>query len=331
MGCHIAENQPLQDLRKNLGLKESCHSSLRAGRCVHALPQQDGLKGVTGAVIGYCQALFANAGTPKTQTVSVITALEEIKAPWRMSHELFWGYRNGHTAEAFVEEGCAPLVESGRVPVVITGLDTHHQWDEIHDLVSSVPKVAEGETILLRLTMHDEHSGAAAAVLIDELASEAKKQERMPLWWPLLQSNSPEAWERLEKHAGGNWHYINAAVNSFTPLEVFKRVSANITVAQIPLGLAEGVASDGAIRLAAGQTITGAVPEAVYNIYEYCRLLAALETAPTLIILGPALPNWTDEMNKARVAALLPHLTKATETLWEVAPNIRAEVLKLAA
>jgi len=58
MACKVADNQPLQRLRKDLGLPFQCHS-LRE-HCVQGQSRQIGdfTMGGSGAAIGYCQALF---------------------------------------------------------------------------------------------------------------------------------------------------------------------------------------------------------------------------------------------------------------------------------
>lgn len=62
-----------------------------------------------------------------------------------------------------------------------------------------------------------------------------------------------------------------------------------------------------------------------YDLYRYMERLAVLKIAPTQIVLGPAEKEWTEEMNSARVAALLPLLRAGCDILWSDIPKARRE------
>src|SRR6195952_1341359 len=123
MACHIAEKRPLSLLRSHLGLAAQCHSFRTTCSLSRGAPSGAGALGAPGAVLGYCQALFAYAGSPREHTARVRAALQGIHAPWSSSHELYWGFRGTESALDFVREGMEPLLGTGRVPVLITALD----------------------------------------------------------------------------------------------------------------------------------------------------------------------------------------------------------------
>jgi hypothetical protein len=95
------------------------------------------------------------------------------------------------------------------------------------------------------------------------------------------------------------WKFVNVAVNPFMSPETFEYLRDQITVGQIPIGLSEGISSDGTIQLAPGMVrLTGAAGDRqAYSLPAYMENLSTLDTAPTLIVLGPALPEWSDMVN----------------------------------
>ena len=111
MACKIADNEPLQRLRKDLGVPFQCHS-LR-DHCQQGADRRLGkaTMGGAGAAIGYCQALFNRAGTSDIQSRLVLEVLSTINAPWSQSHELFWGYRHDETAAGFLQNALEPLTD----------------------------------------------------------------------------------------------------------------------------------------------------------------------------------------------------------------------------
>jgi hypothetical protein len=333
MGCHLAENEPLKRLRNDLGLPDQCHS-LRS-RCIQRFESRNGngVLGAPGAVIGYCQALFNYAGSPTSHTESVIRLLKEIEAPWANSHELFWGFRHQETPLEFLRDGMMPLVGSGRVPILITGLDPAQNRSEIESIVATEPKISPGETVLVRVTLSDNDSVASIAEIIATLLRRSIETSQMPKWWPLLQTNAgvPQ-WRRLKDELGKAWRYVNIAVNPFAAPEMLDVCKEQVTVGQIVLGASEDIHDDGWIRLPDNMRILGAAPGAGYNLPDYLSRLGKLSAAPTLIILGPSQPNWSNEHNQDRIAALLPLLRQGCETLWRQLTSVRREaVWKLAA
>jgi hypothetical protein len=333
MGCHLAENAPLTELRSDLALPPVCHSFRRG--CRQGLSQPSGAValGAPGAVLGYCQALFAARPDAADHSTFVRDILRDIDAPWWASHELFWQHKGDRPATEFLDAALRPLLGSGRIPVVITGLDPATDGAAIEEILASRPACAAGETILFRLPLKAAASVPAAAALLRRLSKQAKQEVAMPAWWPLFQANfDPETWRVFKGMAGEAWSYANVAVNPFIDAASFEVIKSQVTVAQLPIGLAEGMSEDGQIRLAPGMTISGAPDEATWSLAAYTDLLRDLAVAPTLIVLGPSLPGWTDEVNCQRLQRFLPLLETACVRIWKGLPAKRREmILSLAA
>jgi len=333
MACKVAENLPLQNLRKTIGLPFQCHS-LRE-HCIQGANRQLGnaALGGDGAAIGYCQALFNRAGTSDIQSRMVLEALSNINAPWAKSHELFWGYRRDQAANDFVSRALDPLRGSGRVPVLISGLDPATDSDEIREIFRTQPALFPGESILLRIVLKSEDSIHATAVLINSLVSEALRLGQMPVWWPLLQASfSLEQWALLREALGGNWKFVNIAVNPFVKEAIIADLADQITVAQFVIGLSEGIHSSGNITLLDEMKIHGAPPSATYNLFDYAKTLQQANILPTCILLGPSAETWTLAQNVARVARFLDVFREASNVLWaNIEPHSRKVVWSMAA
>lgn len=333
MVCSINDNRPLKKLEKELNLPPRCHGKRR--ECIHGFETTDGdfVMGLPGTALGYCQALFNYTGHPATHTKKVIRLLTEIEAPWSNSHELFWGHRDTETPGEFVEQGTQPLLGTGRVPILITGLDPRFHRQELEEIMATTPALPKNETLLLRTILTGENSTREIASIIRNLLFEARSTETMPKWWPLLQGDlSAHEWERLRNELGTDWNFTNVAVNPFVSDDVREIVQEQITVAQIPVGLAEGIHADGRIEIPHGMKITGASDGAFYSLPEFASMLVTLPLSPTLIILGPALPDRSDLDNQKRLATLLPLLRITCDKLWDgLTPQRREEVWKLTA
>lgn len=285
--------------------------------------------GGPGAAIGYCQALFGRAGAPDVHTTAVLDALHSIDAPWARSHELYWGYRQNETADEFIGKAIAPLAGSGRVPVLISGLDPADDVSVIREILESKPPVFSGETILLRLLLKSEDSIGPTAALVKSILDEARRTASMPLWFPLLQATFDVAqWARLKGALGEDWHYLNIAVNPFGAEPVLEEVGDQITVAQFVVGAADGLSPDGRITIPTGMKIYGAPePPAAYNLFDYAARLRRLPFTPTCIVLGPSAPEWTYEHNLERLGKFLPLFREASETVWSRVAGRQREVI----
>lgn len=318
MACSIAENVPLKSLAEELNLPHQCHST--RPRCIQGFEQRDGnnVFGIPGAAIGYCQALFNYEGTPEGHTKKVVNLLSEINAPWVNSHELFWGYKNIEATGVFLHKAIMPLVGTGRIPILITGLDPANDFSEIDSIISSQISIHSGETVLLRMVLGRDSSVKNAAKLLQQILADCRKNNRLPTWFPLLQGNlTIQEWKKLKLLLGSDWKYTNIAVNPFIGEPEFEFIREQITVAQIPIGLANGISNSGIIRLAPGMKILGASEKATYSLGEYFTRLNILEIAPTLIVLGPSLPEWSDVINQRRIQKLLPVLRQSCNILWD--------------
>ena len=140
----------------------------------------------------------------------------------------------------------------------------------------------------------------------------------MPRWWPLFQGDlTVYQWSRLKGSLESAWKFVNIAVNPFCRPDVFETIREQITVAQVPVGLADGIHSDGTIELALGMVrLTGATDCPRYSLLEYMTKLLSLDVAPTLIVLGPSLPTWSNAINQERVGQLIPVLRVGCDILW---------------
>lgn len=333
MACRIADNKPLAKLSQELGLMQKCHS--RRLSCIQGLelPSTDFVLGVSGAAIGYCQALFSNAGDPSLHTQKVQRLLREIEAPWHKSHELQWSYRNNATAKDFISGACAPLLGIGRVPILITSLDPAREGNELKAILETVPTVPESETILVRVVLSGTESAVAVGIMLQDMLAKARAQRRMPNWWPLLQGSIPvRDWKMIKTMLGKDWDYVNVAVNPFISADVFTEVESQITVAQIPVAKAEGIHTDGHVQIHSTVKFLGATDNASYSMPEYAGRLSCLPTAPVLIVLGPSEQDWSDGENQERISNLLPLVHQVCDQLWnKLTPRRRNEVWRLSA
>lgn len=318
MGCRLAENAPLKLLRNELGLAPQCHS-LRPD-CLHKLarPRPGAALGAAGAVIGYCQALFHRHGSPSDHTRLVAARLEEIGAPWALSHELFWGQRWPEEGAAeFIDQAVAPLAGAGRIPILITPLRPAADAEVISTIVAVSPaSLDEMEPILLRLVLADRADvDAIAAHLLRELEA-AAAAGRMPRWWPLVQSNMDgEMWLHLRQLLGSAWQFLNVAVNPFTPARLIETLGSQITVAQFPIGLGEDMAGRW-IGIPKGMPISGKGDATGYDFEAYVQILEGLSASPTAIVLGPSDPAWSTDVNQQRIESFIPYLHIISSRLW---------------
>lgn len=333
MVCSIADNNPLKKLERELGLPTHCHGKRRD--CIHGFATREGefVLGLPGTALGYCQALFGYAGSPKEHTAKVAALLQEIGAPWSCSHEMFWGFRRSEEPSAFIEDAIQPLIGSGRVPILITGLDPAANAIELAAIMGTMPAVPKNETVLVRVVLERDDSILATAKLIRTLVQEARGTKAMPKWWPLLQSALPrESWLRLKTELGDDWAYANVAVNPFTSQDVFEEIEEQVTVAQIPVGTQDGIHSDGTVELSEEVKVLGSAGKGVYAMDGYASKLGALSSSPTLIVLGPSRPTWTDLQNQMRIATLLPLVRHLCDSLWyRLTPERRDAIWRLVA
>ncbi len=333
MVCSIADNTPLKKLERELSIRPRCHGKRR--ECIHGFETSVGdfVLGLPGTALGYCQALFNYTGNPFTNTENVLKLLKEIQAPWSHSHELFWGYRRDEMPAQYVEEGIRPLIGTGRVPILITGLDPRQDRVEIESIMGTSPAVPDNETVLVRTILSDEQSLDQITEIIRNQLNASRLSGKMPKWWPLLQGNLTTAeWGRLEQKLGDDWAYVNVATNPFVSDEAFQFLRNQITVAQIAVGAADGISTDGTIELPKTMKLTGAPEHAVYSLPQYVKQLSELLLPPTLIVLGPSQSGWSDVHNQERVARLLPLLRDACDDLWKsLSASRRDEVWQMAA
>lgn len=319
MVCRVAENGPLSLLQKDIGAAKQCHST--RPNCVHRLPRanSNGVFGVSGAFIGYCQALFSFEGTPSQNTKRISGLLEASNLPWHLSHELFWGHKGAYSVTDFFTQAAEPLMGDGRVPILISGLDPHEDGDVIDQVLASKPTTVDGETVLLRIVPKSSRAFESVESLIRKLTTECLATRQMPRWWPLVQgSGTVEDWSALAGRLGPLWKYVNVAVNPFTEKSVFEVCREQVTVAQLVAPHVSDIGDDGTIRLSAGMTIPGAVEGATYNLDQFLALLSKLEVWPTTIILGPTQSSWTEEDNVRRVEKLTRMTCDRIQKIWGV-------------
>jgi hypothetical protein len=333
MICSIADNRPLKKLERALNLAPRCHGKRR--ECVQGFETSNGdfVMGLPGTALGYCQALFGYAGSPQLHTSKVLKLLTEVEAPWSHSHELFWGHRQTESPGQFIERGMKPLVGSGRVPILITGLDAKTHRAELESIIETSPAVPKNETVLVRTVLTDDSSIREVADIISKLLRATRSTHTMPKWWPLLQGSlTPQQWVLLQNSLGEDWQYVNVAVNPFVSENIFEMLREQITVGQITLGGPDSISDSGEIGIPREMKITGATEGATYSLIEFASKLWTLPMPPTLIVLGPTQAGWTDLINQQRIAKLLPVLRRACEILWQsLTPERRIEVWKMVA
>lgn len=334
MVCSIADNQPLGKLAISTGAVNTCHSpEPRLGGCIHGLPPHEGISGAMGSAIGYCQALFGASHSPTAHTQKVVDALNSINAPWNRSHELFYGYHPPHMSITdFVNQAIVPL-EQGRVPILISPLDPATDKQAIEEVLDSRPAVPRGETILLRVVPRGENSLSALRDLTEGLITKARTQHAMPCWWPLIQGTmTANEWESFRHSLDANAQFTNVAINPFTSPELIDAAGEQVTVAQVVVGVSNGIHQDGTIEVPDGMSISGARPGDKYNLFAFVEQIRKLPKVPTLIILGPAQKESADDFNTHRLSKFLPLLRAGCEQLWsKVAPAMREELWQLAA
>ena len=333
MACKIADNFALAQLRADLGLKLGCHS-LRE-HCALALERRSGdqTMGIPGAALGYCQALFNRVGPAIEHTSAVAEHLATAGMPWSKSHEMYYGYREDETIGDFICGGIRPLLAGGRMPILITTLQPHRDFDEISRIVETDNKVFPGETALLRIVLNSHSDIQYAKSIMLNILSRSEDKKQMPKWWPLLQGNLDKSgWKTLRLEMGVAWKYVNIAVNPFTPISIVDEIFDQITVAQVAIGRSEDIKDNGNITLSSAMPMTKLLNKLDYNLFEYLAPLSELAVSPTLIILGPSLPNWSAGYNIKRLMSLRPILLESTRVLWkDLDDAAHAEVWKQAA
>jgi hypothetical protein len=316
MVCRIADNPALEALRVHLDVGKHCHS--QRIDCIHRLPRADvpSYYGVSGAFMGYCQALFHKQGSLAENTVRIADILTNAGLPWARSHELFLGHRHSESIKEFVEQAAGPLMDLGRVPILITALDVNAKpaVDEIFDAPINV---VDGETVLVRLVAGSDVSIGAIAPMIAQLVKQAEATGEMPQWWPLVQAGGmADEWRNLKRDLGSLWQYMNIAVNPFTGRAAFEAVADQIMVAQFVVPGDEDIDADGAVRISDDMHIYGAAAGDRYSVPEFADTISKLDSWPTCIFLGPALPQWTDTDNVKRVSKAVNAFVLQVQDQW---------------
>lgn len=267
--------------------------------------------------MGYCQALFHHDGLHEEHTRRMAELLEKAGLPWSRSHELFLGHRGDLGVREFVENASRPLTDLGRVPILITGIDAC-DIDNVAEIFASPIDVVEGETVLVRLTVENTNSAKEAARLIRSIISEARSEDRMPRWWPLLQASSDKsAWQWLIQDLGDLWKYVNVAINPFTDSQVLELVREQVMVSQIVIPGLDCIEEDGHVRISEEMKIYGARTGDSYNIRDSVRQLSDFRTWPTCIFLGPAHKSWSDEENLERVKIAVQAFMAEAKSIWQ--------------
>lgn len=316
MVCRIADNPALEAFRVHLNAEKHCHS--QRIDCIHRLPRAEmpSYYGVSGAFMGYCQALFHKQGTLGENTRRIAKMLAEAGLPWARSHELFLGHRGSETIKEFVEEAAGPLMDLGRVPILITGLDINAK-QAVDEIFYAPINVVDGETVLVRLLAGSGDSIRAISPLITQLVKQAEATGEMPQWWPLVQAGGmAEEWRSLKRDLGSLWQYVNVAVNPFTDRGAYETVAEQIMVAQFVVPGDEDIDGDGAVKISNDMHIYGAKAGDRYSVPEFANTIANLDSWPTCIFLGPALPKWTDTDNVNRVSKAVNAFMMQVQNQW---------------
>ena len=332
MACKIADNPALEALRVHLEAEKHCHS--QRIDCIHRLPRAEtpSYYGVSGAFMGYCQALFHKRGALTENTLHITELLTDADLPWARSHELFIGHRGTESIQQFVEGAARPLTHLGRVPILITGIDVTN-GDAINEILTSPIDVVDGETVLVRLVADSQDAIRAVGPLLTGLIEQAEQTGKMPQWWPLIQAGGKAAhWLALKSELGVNWRYLNVAVNPFIDAATYEVVADQIMVAQFVVPADIDISPDGAVRIGEEMRIYGAKTGDKYSIPEFAERISHLDTWPTCIFLGPTHPEWSDAENVNRVSKAVNAFICQVRGQWERDGMTRYEPLwKMAA
>lgn len=255
--------------------------------------------------------------TPEEHTSHVVARLNEVGAPQNTSHELYWNYRENEPVEEYINRAIKPLVDNGRVPILLTSLDPTRDALIINEIFSSKPIVAKGQTMLVRLCLRSEESIRAVEKIIKSILEVTKKTKKMPTWWPLLQADFDiSSWNKLKDALGSDWKYVNIAINPFTDLRVLDEFKDQITVAQFVLGANEDIHTDGNVAITSRCDIGSAINcKRTYNLFEYAQKIKEVGLDPIRIICGPSLPEWNVEYNCSRLEKFLPVYNEAVDLM----------------
>lgn len=115
---------------------------------------------------------------------------------------------------------------------------------------------------------------------------------------------------------GPHYRFVNVAINPFQQRRMIELMRDQVTVMQVPIGEASGISSGGLITLNEHVPIFGKGSIKGYDAAEFLSELGKFDVEPTLIVLGPTLPDWTDADNQGRVAAILPLIRYACLEAW---------------
>ncbi len=250
--------------------------------------------------------------------------LPEIDRRWFKSHELFWGYKQpDESAEEYIQKAVKPLLDSGRVPILITDLDPATDMKTIQEIIQSDPKVLPGETILLRLALKSVKSIKPAVSILKKLFAGAKAKKQMPRWWPLLQAEFDiKCWKMLKKELGSLWKYTNIAMTPFMTTEVILEVKDQITVAQFFLGEEKEICANGDMIVNLKTCAGLSAEKMAYNLFDYAKEIKNNQLSPTCIICSPSKSSWSIQKNQKRLKKYIRVFENASETLWSHSGNI---------
>lgn len=277
MTLHVKDVQPLWRLVEETGLAgtiESCHI------------REPGEK-----VGGYCQGLFPVLGSPGEHTKYLAKMLAVAGARYPNSHELCLDTKpSSESVERWLTEATEPFRNgNGCVPVLITNLGV---GESMIGRIFASPRQFDEPVLVRMLITEDSESFFCAAYRMERLVEQVRSEKIVPAWWPLFQGNmSVNGWKQLRQDLGEYWKYVCVAMNPFMGPGVQNLLFANIVVAQVPIGLADGIESNKII-------INGTS----YSLDEYCAHINALPHRPVFIVLGQSLPEWSEDMNVSRVS-----------------------------
>lgn len=335
MVCKIAMHKPLEKLRKIVRAPEQCHSSRPHCQLGYNQDQdRTTVLGIQGAAVGYCQGLLnkREGDTPEDHTIYFIDQLKSLRAPFYESHELLITQKpSDMSVEDYVRSAAKPLLVEGRVPILITDYDTNKDYSKIRNIFDFPSPIKNGESILVRMVVDSEASIDSAARLINEAVQTVKSEQRVPSWWPLLQSGrnfGVEEWSKLHDRVGSNWDYVTLAVHPFST-DILDNYKQNVIVAQWLVGRPKGMFPNGDVDLHTTNCMISNGSNQ-YNIYEFGQQLRESGLNPTSILCGGSLPNWTEEENRQRLRSYLPHFSDSVREIWNLNEGRTKALLSLA-
>ena len=110
---------------------------------------------------------------------------------------------------------------------------------------------------------------------------------------------------------------MNIGTNPFTHDTTWDVVQDQMMVAQFVVPGLDDITDDGGVRVSDEMKIYGADAGDSYDISALTHKISQLDSWPTCIFLGPALPRWTEEENMQRVKKAVGVFIESSKRIWK--------------